>query len=329
MQVSVWLAALAVGVPLAGAFTGPSFLPGAGVARPSCQSPGPLGAGVGMPMLRPGRQALCVAMSGKPTAGMSRKEKQRLKKKEKEEKRELRKQFRELTDTLVDDLMDEVESEKRDVKKIAESITKLKEVQKTMPVDQLEALKGDWKLAYTDSATTLNNFGTGLGSLPGTAIKEMFASFQADSKITVREICRVLGPFPNIRNQLDGTWTINSKGAAGFTGDSSQKMEGLVLRYEQLTDGRDKVTTASTGFKVKNIACEVGFVNEEILVMNLNGGDLVFETEPALMQEIGKLLRADLTKEGEEEEPPSGYIEKIAQVATGQKKAWDVLNPFK
>jgi hypothetical protein len=50
------------------------------------------------------------------------------------------------------------------------------------------------QLMYTDAASTLNNFGSGLGSLPGTSVKEMFASFSSTGNaVRVQEICRVVG----------------------------------------------------------------------------------------------------------------------------------------
>lgn len=57
---------------------------------------------------RGGMAAACRMAGTESTSGMSRKEKQRLKKKEKEEQRKVRSSFRETAEGLTDDLMDEV-----------------------------------------------------------------------------------------------------------------------------------------------------------------------------------------------------------------------------
>jgi hypothetical protein len=95
------------------------------------------------------------------------------------------------------------------------------------------------QLAYAASSGTINEFGTGLGGLPGTTVEDMFVSFGEKGTIEVYEICRILGPFPSVRNKLDGTFEFKKK-AAGFAGEAVNE-EGLYVKYTQLTDGRDKV----------------------------------------------------------------------------------------
>lgn len=255
------------------------------------------------------------------------------------------------------------------------------------------------QLSYAASSGTINDFGTGLGGLPGTTVEDMFVSFGEKGAVEVYEICRILGPFPSVRNKLDGTYEFKRK-AAGFAGEAVSE-EGLYLKYNQLTDGRDKVklwhghqpirsnrshtslwkficcfllhrcstrrspcgfsvqfpssqtcalpcpsaatsllctlltltrctialkvTTAATGFKAREVRVVVEFVSDEILVAKVGGQDLVFEREAALQKEVARLMRADLTKEGQRDEEPVSLIENIAQVATGAKSPWDAI----
>ena len=104
-----------------------------------------------------------------------------------------------------------------------------------MPIDVDFSLQ----LAYAASSGTINEFGTGLGGLPGTTVEDMFVSFGEKGAVEVYEICRILGPFPSVRNKLDGTFEFKKK-AAGFAGEAVSE-EGLYMKYTQLTDGRDKV----------------------------------------------------------------------------------------
>jgi hypothetical protein len=48
------------------------------------------------------------------------------------------------------------------------------------------------------------------------------------------------GPFPNLRNQLEGVYNFQKR-SAGFKDDAPQE-EGLCFSYEKFTDGRDKVS---------------------------------------------------------------------------------------
>ena len=153
----------------------------------------------------------------------------------------------------------QISSEKRDVEAIANSIRSLCEL--PAPTGLRGALVGDWRLLYVNEAETLHKFGTGLGKLPGTTIMDAWAAFSADGRVTVHEVCRVVGPFPNIRNTLEGTWELRGKAATGFgagavaAGATVASDRGLCLAYDRLTDGRGKTTTADTGFRTREVRC--------------------------------------------------------------------------
>lgn len=112
------------------------------------------------------------------------------------------------------------------------------------------------QLAYADTAKTINEFGTGLGGLPGTSVQEMFVSFGEKGALQVFEVCRIVGPFPSVRNKLDGTFDFKKR-AAGFAGERVEE-EGLSLKYTQLTDGRDKVASPPNDAKCR-ARCRVRF----------------------------------------------------------------------
>ena len=154
----------------------------------------------------------------------------------------------------------QISAEKRDVEAIASGIRSLCELRPAAGLR--EGLVGDWKLLYVNDAETLHSFGTGLGRLPGTSILDAWAAFSADGRITVQEVCRVVGPFPNIRNTLNGAWELRNRAAAGFgaaapaaAAAAAAPADGeLRVTYERLTDGRGKVSTADTGFRVREVA---------------------------------------------------------------------------
>lgn len=116
-------------------------------------------------------------------------------------------------------------------------------------------LKGDWKLVFVDSAEAIHQVGSGLGKLPGSSIEDLFASLDAKGTVKIQEIVRVVGPFPNVRNELSGAWEYKEK-AAGFTGDSVSAPR-LECVYTEMVDGRNKKTTVDQGFKQKSVQLDV------------------------------------------------------------------------
>ena len=118
------------------------------------------------------------------------------------------------------------------------------------------------------------------------------------------------------------------RGGAGRVG--AEAKQGLTVSYSSMQDGRDKVTDASTGFKVRSVNLDVKFCDDVVLVATLpDGGELVFESEPEMQKELGVLLRKDLTKEGEQLSGTAGAVVDplgtLAQIATGAKKPWDLF----
>ena len=118
-------------------------------------------------------------------------------------------------------------------------------------------LKGDWKLVFVDSAEAIHQVGSGLGKLPGSSIEDLFASIDAKGTVTIQEVVRVVGPFPNVMNELSGTWEYKDK-SAGFTGDSVSEPR-LECVYTEMVDGRNKRTTAEQGFKQKSVQLDVRY----------------------------------------------------------------------
>lgn len=260
---------------------------------------------------------------------IGRKQKNKSKKEMRAKEQVAKQSRRSEIDATVDSMFDIVESDKRDLGEMTTLIGKLSELRSDL--GKGEALTGDWKLAFVNTADAMHEFGTGLGKLPGTSILDLFVSFSKGGKVTVTEVCRVLGPFPNLRNELRGAWSYaEPTGTGGFKDAGAEAKQGLTVSYSSMQDGRDKVTDASTGFKVRSVNLDVKFCDDVVLVATLpDGGELVFESEPEMQKELGVLLRKDLTKEGEQLSGTAGAVVDplgtLAQIATGAKKPWDLF----
>ena len=144
----------------------------------------------------------------------------------------------------------------------------------------------------------------------------------------IQEVVRVVGPFPNVRNTLSGTWEYSDK-ASGFEGDSLSEPQ-LCCTYTEMVDGRNMRTTTATGFKKRMVQLDVRYVDADVLIVFIQNEGLqplrlVFEKELEMEKELDRLLRRDLTKEGKKGGPgePVNPIIQIAQLAKGEKKPWE------
>jgi len=256
---------------------------------------------------------------------MTRKQRTKMKKQMRQEQQKEQQERQMKADALLDEIFDEIEAKERDLKKVTNAINKITDlctketIAKTIP--------GDWKLTFVNKADPMHEIGTGLGKLPGTSILDMFITCEKSGKVKVQEICRVVGPFPNIKNELQGTWDYKTASSGFKEGVSSS--DKLVFSYNMLIDGRDKVTTAETGFKVRSVDINVRYIDQDVMIMSLGEGldsQLVWEREDNLDKEVGKLLRRDLTKEDVAgAAAPVNPIVAIAEMAkrSDKKKPWE------
>ncbi|EKX37329.1 hypothetical protein GUITHDRAFT_145031 [Guillardia theta CCMP2712] len=247
---------------------------------------------------------------------MTRKQRTKMKKQMRQEQQKEQQERQMKADALLDEMcvrargsegeglsiecsFDEIEAKERDLKKVTNAINK----------------------------RTKSSNSTGLGKLPGTSILDMFITCEKSGKVKVQEICRVVGPFPNIKNELQGTWDYKTASSGFKEGVSSS--DKLVFSYNMLIDGRDKVTTAETGFKVRSVDINVRYIDQDVMIMSLGEGldsQLVWEREDNLDKEVGKLLRRDLTKEDVAgAAAPVNPIVAIAEMAkrSDKKKPWE------
>ena len=271
------------------------------------------------------RQALSVrALADGEVGPVTRKQKNKMKKASKQDESVEKKQQRKQIDAVLDELFDQIEAEKRNLPKVNELLEKISEFK---PEAVAPVLKGDWKLVFVDSAEAIHQVGSGLGKLPGSSIVDLFATFDNKGGVKIQEVVRVVGPFPNVRNLLSGTWEYKGK-SAGFEGDSVSEPR-LLCTYTEMLDGRNKKTTIETGFKQKNLQLDVRYLDSDVLVAFISNDGLqplrlVFEKELELEKELGRLLRQDLTRESKPGAgAPVNPIIAIAELAKGEKKPWE------
>jgi hypothetical protein len=129
-------------------------------------------------------------------------------------------------------------------------------------------------------------------------MEDLFVSFRGTKSkplVETSEILRILGPFPNVRNTLSGTWTRSL--------DSSLESNTLDMTYNTMIDGNGGVITAKDGstsrfVRIANsllLPGAQGLDSNSTLVLlpsDPSGSTLVFKREDDL-EGAFKALRVD------------------------------------
>ncbi|CAN0357578.1 unnamed protein product [Discosporangium mesarthrocarpum] len=190
-------------------------------------------------------------------------------------------------ESLVEGLLSECSADTRDLGAIARNVEGLFALSSTLKPSQSPHIDKDWRLIFVSSDETLATVGTGLHKLPLARMEEMFLTFSGGltgRNVEVVEVIRVLGPFPNLRNTLNGNCKV--------TGPNS-----LMMRYTRMIDGTGKEMQSGKGELDRVVDVDVVFSGQEVLVLRPKGpsagagagGQLVFRSEPDIGAELAKL----------------------------------------
>lgn len=112
------------------------------------------------------------------------------------------------------------------------------------------AIRGDWRLVWAASDEGVGAVGTGLHRVALASLEDIFLSL-APKKVLTSEVIRVLGPFPNVKNVLEGASRV-SAGAA------------LALSYTTVVDGTGKVLTDT---QARDVTFDLVALTRDVLVL--------------------------------------------------------------
>jgi len=132
---------------------------------------------------------------------------------------------------LVEDLEDILENQKGSSEPILAQTKKLMDVEASPSLRPLTTSKTklDYRLAWAGSDETLCHVGTGLHKVPLARMQEVFLSLKGRNEIEVLEVISILGPFPNVRNTLQGDCMDMKAGDGSFT--------EWTVKWESMIDG--------------------------------------------------------------------------------------------
>jgi hypothetical protein len=132
-----------------------------------------------------------------------------------------------------------------------------------------------YRLLWVGSDDTISAFGTGLHKVPLARLQEVFLSISIPSfgrkskavqnsnssnrfRLTTTEVIRILGPFPNIKNTLQGTCTVSS---------TSNGEEQWNITWNSMIDGTGKELIGSSNDDVRHVpTLNMLYGDEQIIV---------------------------------------------------------------
>jgi hypothetical protein len=113
--------------------------------------------------------------------------------------------------------------------------------------------KYEYRLAWVGSDEALCHVGTGLHKVPLARMQEVFLTCQGKGRLEILEVISILGPFPNIRNTLQGD------------ASNVKKLDDDVTDWEivmdSMIDGSGKEILAGTVDNIRRVKLQVHFAD--------------------------------------------------------------------
>mmetsp|Transcript_1698 Transcript_1698/g.3864 ORF Transcript_1698/g.3864 Transcript_1698/m.3864 type:complete len:425 (-) Transcript_1698:234-1508(-) len=149
----------------------------------------------------------------------------------------------------------------------------------------------NFRLAWVGSDEALCHIGTGLHKVPLARMQEVFLCCLGRNRIEFLEVISITGPFPNIRNTLQGETKIMKGGGIS---DGNSNMEKLRIDVDSMTDGTGK-ELLPPGEKSRIVDLDVYFSDERAIVAVVPPSEDDDDTDPLRMdgQNVLVFVRED------------------------------------
>mmetsp|Transcript_10870 Transcript_10870/g.18092 ORF Transcript_10870/g.18092 Transcript_10870/m.18092 type:complete len:377 (-) Transcript_10870:40-1170(-) len=114
----------------------------------------------------------------------------------------------------------------------------------------------DYRMVWAGSDDAICHVGTGLHNVPLARLEEVFLTL-GKKRIEVKEVIRILGPFPNVRNTLKGDVALPK---------SSSTASKMKIEYDSMIDGTGKQILAGSETNKRALELDVLFADENAIV---------------------------------------------------------------
>ena len=165
----------------------------------------------------------------------------------------------------VEPLLEQLEELLVDVKgketTVADILNTVRQLTK-LPSDNLRQLAAgsssrDYRLAWVGSDDAVTYLGTGLHKVPLARLQEVFLTMQGKSRIQVQEVIRILGPFPTIKNNLEGSCRTDKLSEDAFAWS---------ITWDSMIDGTGNQLLSGKKENVKTVDLQVYYCDPSVLV---------------------------------------------------------------
>ena len=128
-----------------------------------------------------------------------------------------------------------------------------------------------YSLAWVGSDEAICHLGTGLYKVPLARLQDIFLSVGRDGSgqtktVQLLEVIRIIGPFPNVRNTLQGSIKIVSSQEDQWNTNGIQKMDRIQITYDSMMDGLGKEISAGTRDNLRFVDLDIAFCDENVIV---------------------------------------------------------------
>lgn len=128
----------------------------------------------------------------------------------------------------------------------------------------------NYNLAWVGSDDCICHVGTGLHKVPLARLQDIFLSLGRDGSgqaktVTLLEVISILGPFPNVRNTLQGT-IIEEKSTEREIMGASITENKIKFMYDSMFDGLGKEISAGKEDNVRYVELNILYSDEKALV---------------------------------------------------------------
>jgi hypothetical protein len=133
----------------------------------------------------------------------------------------------------------------------------------------------DYRLAWAGSDDAICHVGTGLHKVPLARLQEIFfsclggGSGNSGRRIEVLEVIRILGPFPNVRNTLQGTTKLEKvlvSNADSPTATTNGPVHNLQITMDSMIDGTGKEIMAGTADNIRRVPLHIYLADESVIL---------------------------------------------------------------
>ena len=126
-------------------------------------------------------------------------------------------------------------------------------------------------MAWVGSDDAICHLGTGLHKVPLARLQDIFLSVGRDGSgqtktVQLLEVIRIIGPFPNVRNTLQGSIKIASSQEDQWNTNGIQKMDRIQITYDSMMDGLGKEISAGTRDNLRYVDLDIAFCDENVIV---------------------------------------------------------------